>query len=781
MEKAPSTRISKIRFWIPLIILVAIFLLNVFPAPHDFDPRTVVLKALETNQARNWSRVYTAEKHLAGTNYGLVKFTQKKFAEYGARASVDEYEVLLSYPESHSLKLLDKEGNVKYTAPLKEDELEEDPTSLNDTVPTFLGFAANGNVTAEYVYVNYGTKSDFSWLSEQGVDVRGKIVVARYGAINRGLKVQFAQDNGAVGVLIYTDPGDDGEITSANGYEQYPKGPARAESSVQRGSVMFLGGVGTTPGDPTTPGYASKKGAERQDPHSSIGKIPALPISYREVTPILAKLNGHGTKGPADWKGGISGVDYSTGPNSGMSLNLYNNQTYKITPIWNVYGEFEGENDNEAILIGNHRDAWIKGGAGDPNSGSAVLIEIARALGELKDAGFKFKRTIILQSWDGEEYGLIGSTEFGEFASKSLQKNVIAYINTDVAVQGKSLSLSASPVLNRVLRKVASWLPYPGKEGKSLYDHFVDEKGDMIRNMGSGSDYTVFLEHLGIPSADVSFKSGKKDPIYHYHSNYDSFHWMDVFGDKDFLFHNLAAKYLSLIALELSTHKLIDFSLHDYAEDLQFYFDLANNTIPNDWFGRGVPKSSIENYVSWNPEDSFAANKVTQLYALGNDAYAFSELLEPFQFRLMQKMLMKDALHHKRFTFGQIVEHTANQLDHLEKKALLFDTASAALQERFENRAHLHWWQRIKLHFEIKRQNKLLQYFERNFLHAEGLNERPWFKHIVFACGRFTGYAGQTWPGIREAIEDDDFERTVKWLGIAAKAARRVANGLEVS
>ncbi|KAM3122659.1 hypothetical protein CJJ07_003046 [Candidozyma auris] len=781
-RKGLARRILKFTI-VSFAVFVCLLKINfsLFSTEKVENPREIVLGALEQNYARNWSQIYTAEKHLAGTNYGLVEFTRSKLEEYGAKTTVDDYDVLLTYPESHDLNLLDKKGKVVYKAPLKEDEIEEDRTSVgNDTVPTFLGYGANGNVTAEYVYVNYGSVEDFAWLKENGISVKGKIAVARYGNIFRGLKVKFAQDNGAVGVLIYTDPADDGEVTEANGYKQYPKGPARHESSVQRGSAQFLGGVGAAPGDPTTPGYASKKGAPRNDPHSSIGKIPVLPISYREVKPILAKLNSHGIKTPQSWKGGLKEFDYTTGPNPESSLNLYSNQTFVITPIWNVYGEFEGENKNEAILIGNHRDAWIKGGAGDPNSGSAVLLEIARALGQLKDAGYKFKRSIILQSWDGEEYGLVGSTEYGEYAAKSLQKDVVAYYNVDVAVQGKILSLSASPVLNKVLRKIARLLPYPEKNSGSLYDHFKKESGDKIINLGSGSDYTVFLEHLGIPSVDMSFRSGKKDPIYQYHSNYDSFHWMEKFGDPGFVYHNLAAKYIALVALELSSHKVIEFSLDDYAKDLVKYFNEVKEIIPKDWLDKKVPHHSIAEYLSKYPDMEAASDEASQYNYQNTDVFPFPELLEPYQCRHMRTMLMRNADHHKKATFGEILKHTEQQLEDLEKKALLFDTESASLQERYDNRKNLHWWQRIKLYFEIKRQNKLIQYFERNFLYEEGLHERPWFKHIVFASGRFTGYAGQTWPGIREAVEDKDIERAVKWLGIAAKSAKKVSTGLSV-
>lgn len=746
------------------------------------NPVENILETLGVNLAGNWSKVYTSEPHLAGTNYGLVEWTKSKFEEYGLKASIDTYDAYLSYPESHHLHLLDSKGSILYKAPLKEDELKEDETSRgDDLIPTFLGYGANGNATAQYVYANFGSRDDFAYLAKNGVNVNGKIVVVRYGGIFRGLKVKFAQENGAAGVLIFTDPSEDHGITPANGYKQYPHGPARHESSVQRGSVQFLGGVGAAPGDPTTPGYASKGDVERGDPHVSIGKIPVLPISYREVRPILEKLNGQGLKSPKSWHGELEGIHYNIGPNPDASLNLYSNQTFKITPIWNVYGEIEGENKNEVILLGNHRDAWIKGGAGDPNSGTATLIEVARALGALKKSGYKFKRSIILQSWDGEEYGLVGSTEFGEYAAKRLQKKVVAYLNVDVAAVGKRLRLEASPLLKRLLRKVARWLPYPEKGSGLLYQHFVDESGDNIGNLGSGSDYTVFLEHLGIPSADISFTGSKGDAVYQYHSNYDSYHWISEFGDKGFKYHNLLAKYLSLLLLELSKHKVIEFSLEDNGKDLLKYFQQVKDIVPKSWLDKSVSDLSALEYLYFDEDNDEYIEEASNGVYLPQDMLPFKELLNLFQCPHMEGMMMFDANHHKTLTFGSVLNHTESQLIKLKEEGAKFDTKGDELQVSFEHRRELHWWERIKLHFLIARHNKLAQYYERNFLFHHGLHERPWFKHIVFAAGRYTGYAGQTWPGIREAIEDDDFDRAVTWLGIAAKAARKTTSVLQLS
>lgn len=759
-------------------------------------PFSAYLQALDINLAGKWSKIYTAEAHLAGTNYGLVEFTQRKFEEYGFETEIDTYDILVSYPLEHDLKLYSESKNgtidVVYQPTLKEDVLKEDETSGGDgLVPTFLGYAANGNVTGEYVYVNYGSIEDFNKLEKLGVDISGKIVVARYGGIFRGLKVKFAQDRGAIGVLIYTDPGDDYGITPANGYKQYPNGPARQELAVQRGSVQFLGGEGAAPGDPTTPGYASKPGAERQDPHASIGKIPVLPISYREVKPILAKLNGHGasskqaSKGEGKpWVGELEGFDYSTGPNPNFKLNLYNEQNFTITPLWNVYGEIKGEIEDEAILIGNHRDAWIKGGAGDPNSGSAVLIEIARGLGALKAAGYKFKRSIVLASWDGEEYGLLGSTEFGEFAAARLQKNFIAYFNVDVAATGKNLSLEASPTLNHILKKTLKSIEHPS-DGKSLFEHFENDHKGLIRNLGSGSDYTVFLEHLGIPSVDMGFTGGKGSPVYHYHSNYDSYHWMEKYGDPGFVYHNTLAKYLGLAVLELNEHEVIEFKLTDVSHDLLIYFNQTVDTIPESWFLKPIEGEAIWNdYLSNTEEELSYIDQVTSGYYTPTNRFTimspFPEYMKLGQCPHHKTMQMYGPEYHKEATLKDIIHTTFKDLHSLHNISSIFDEQSYFLQTEYENLEDLHWWQKIRLYFQIKRHNKSLQYYERNFLHHKGLDTREWFKHVIFASGRFTGYAGQTFPGLREAIEDEKFERLVHWLGVISRTIRRASGHISI-
>lgn len=328
------------------------------------------------------------------------------------------YETYINYPLGHRLAMLERSKGhhaeshhwkVTYEATLEEDVLDEDPsTALENRIPVFHGYSASGNVTAPFVYVNYGTYQDFEDLVKANISLAGNIALARYGGIFRGLKVKRAQELGMVGCVIFTDPGDDGEVTAEHGYDTYPNGPARNPSSVQRGSVQFLS---VAPGDPTTPGYPSKPGVPRQPVDGAIPSIPSLPISYAEAIPILKALHGHGPKAKnfnQYWTRntglGYKGVNYNIGPSpDSVVLNLVNEQNYTITPQWDVIGIINGSIPDEVVVVGNHRDAWIAGGAGDPNSGSAVLNEVIRSFGKALEQGWKPLRTIVFASWDGEE------------------------------------------------------------------------------------------------------------------------------------------------------------------------------------------------------------------------------------------------------------------------------------------------------------------------------------------------------------------------------------------
>lgn len=411
----------------------------------DQDELRQILRDVPSSEsAMQWSRYYTSGPHLAGKNYSQALSTKQKWEEWGIKSEINEYVVYINYPLDHRLALLkgkekkeqdgEKEYEVTYEASLVEDVIEEDPTSgLANSVPTFHGYSASGNVTAPVVYVNYGTYQDFEDLLAANITLKGKIAIARYGGIFRGLKVKRAQELGMIGVILYSDPGDDGEVTDEKGVPTYPEGPARQPSSVQRGSTQFLS---VAPGDPTTPGYPSKPEAPRRPVETAIPSIPSLPISYADALPILKALNGHGPKAKDfnQWWTrntglGYKGVEYNIGPTpDDVVVNLYNEQEYVYTPIWNVIGVINGTIPDEVVVVGNHRDAWVAGGAGDPNSGSAVLNEAMSAFGEALKRGWKPRRTVVFASWDGEEYGLVGSTEWVEEYLPWLKHASVAYV-----------------------------------------------------------------------------------------------------------------------------------------------------------------------------------------------------------------------------------------------------------------------------------------------------------------------------------------------------------------
>lgn len=706
----------------------------------------------QTNLARNWSYAYTQERHMLGESQHLVDWTKEKFEEYDLEdTKVETYHVYLNTPVDHALNLLDKNGKVEFAALLEEDALPEDPTSQNDTVPTFHGYSASGNVTAQYFYANYGRKQDFDALRRLGIDMTGKIAIVRYGQIYRGLKVKFAQESGAVGVVIYSDPGDDGEFIPQNGYKTYPHGPARNPSSVERGSVMYLS---YRPGDPTTPGYASKKGVPREDPHATTPKIPSLPVSYKDIMPILSKLNGLGPNAKhfgSDWVGKLEGFDYSIGlsPKGDASsplLHLFNQQDYSIIPIHNVLGTTKGILEDEVVIVGNHRDAWIRGGAGDPNSGLAVMLEILRAFQEAAKSGFKPYRTIIWASWDGEEPGLLGLTEWAEDHARRLQKKVVAYLNLDSAVTGKTLLMSSSPVLKDVLFDVAKKVDYP--KGGSLFDHYMNGplKGD-ISILGSGSDYTVFLEHLGIPSFDIGFVSNPEtEPVYQYHLNYDLFYWMDTICDPGFLYHNTMAKYFGKLVMQLSGPELLPFGVLAYGIDIEEYLSDALKSVPLEWYHYKSNTSRIPGHIH------------KTVASLSN----LPELQHKTGFQFVNE-------------FTEAVKITKKALKKFQRAGSEIDDARKHLQDSLYKKKSI--WHRIRDQARVALINAKLGYLDRIFLHSDGLKDRPWFKHSIYASGRYTGYAGQSLPGFREAVEDEDPESALKWLNVYWRSLY-VATGL---
>ncbi|KAF2730936.1 Zn-dependent exopeptidase [Polyplosphaeria fusca] len=701
------------------------------------DLQEILLNTPDADQAREWSQYYTSGPHLAGKNLSQAIWTKEKWMGFGVENTlIVDYDIYVNYPKGHRLALLerddeaqsddpsleDAEWKVTYEASLEEDVLDEDHTSgLENRIPTFHGYSASGNVTAPYVYVNYGTYKDFEELQAANVSLAGKIALIKYGRIFRGLKVKRAQELGMVGAVMYTDPGDDGDVTEYNGNETYPTGPARQPSSVQRGSCQFLS---FAPGDPTTPGYPSKPGAPRQPVDHAIPSIPSLPISYQDALPLLKTLNGHGPKASSFnkyWKGGglgYQGVKYNIGPSPDhVVLNLVNEQEYVTTPMWNVIGIINGTIPDEVVVLGNHRDAWIAGGAGDPNSGSAAFNEVIRSFGKALEAGWKPLRTIVFASWDGEEYGLLGSTEWVEEYVPWLQASTIAYLNVDVGANGPHFRASAAPLLNKILVDTIGLVQSPNHSvpAQSVRDVWDGH----ISTMGSGSDFTAFQDFAGIPSLDIGFGFGSKSAVYHYHSNYDSFDWMERFGDPGFHYHATIAKVWSLVAANLIETPVIQLNATDYAIGLEKYVDSVKAKADDAGYDAQI-KTSL-----FHPLDKAVARflSVTQAH----DALAAD---------LFQQLLADDIPWWK-------------------------------------------WWERVALYYKIRAVNTKYKLLERQFLYAPGLDERPWFKHIVFAPGKWTGYAGATFPGIVEAIDEQNMKGVYKWVGIATGTIERAAGFLE--
>lgn len=418
-----------------------------------------------------------------------------------------------------------------------------------------------------------------------------------------------------------------------------------------------------------------------------------MPVSYKEVLPLLKALNGHGPKASDfndHWQGGglaYKGVEYNIGPSpENMVINLYNDQEYVTTPLWNVLGVIKGAIPDEVIVLGNHRDAWIVGGAGDPNSGSAALNEVVRSFGKALDAGWQPLRTIVFASWDGEEYGLLGSTEWVEDKLPWLSKANVAYLNVDVAATGSYLRPSANPLLNNVLYEATGMVQSPNQtvKGQTVRDVWDGHIG----TMGSGSDFTAFEDFAGVASLDMGFTRRSNDPVYHYHSNYDSFDWMDRFGDPKWAYHETSTKLWSLMAAKLVESPVLPMNATDYALGLGTYL---NNIKPD---ADNLPGNGF----NFEPLDKAISN-------------------------LLDAAIKLDA--HAADLTSQLGEHLPWYL----------------------------WWKRAALYFKIRLVNDKYKMLNRKFLYQEGLDGRTWFKHVVFAPGLWTGYSGATYPGLVESFD----------------------------
>jgi N-acetylated-alpha-linked acidic dipeptidase len=654
-------------------------------------------------------RILTQAPHVAGSpeDKATADYVAQKFREAGLDTEVVEYRVWLNYPAEISVDVTAPSG-LHMHGPTRE-HVEGDPFPDDPRVITpFNAMSPSGAVEADVVYANYGSPEDFKKLEQLKVDVRGKIVLVRYGQNFRGVKAFVAQEHGAAGLIIYSDPADDGWRRG----DKYPQGPWRPDTGVQRGSIGYMFQF---PGDPTTPGIASVPSlpdAKRTAPAQSeqLPKIPTTPLSYGDAWPILEHLAGPDS--PREWQGALP-FTYHLGPGP-VKVKMHLKQDYQFRTIWDVIGRVRGS-DDEWVVAGNHRDAWVYG-AVDPNSGTAAMLESVHGLGDLLKSGWKPKRTIVLGSWDAEEEGLIGSTEWGEQHESELS-NAVAYFNMDVAVSGPKFGAAAVPSLKQFLRDVARSVPSP--KGGTVYDAWQKENqagaesvqsptdaiGDSKRipaaqskadvpvgDLGSGSDYTVFLQHLGVPAADVS-STGSYGV---YHSAFDNFNWFKKFGDPDFVYEQEMARIFGISIIRMADADVLPYDYEEYAKEIVSYIDSARK----------------------KAEAEFAGQTVN-----------FGEA--------------SDAAHH-------------------------FERAAAKILVRQQNSPH-----------DVTQLNKALRDTERAFLISEGLPNRPWFRHAIYAPGQYTGYAAVVIPGINEAIDKHDLARTRQQIASLAAALNRAAKVLE--
>ncbi|KAI0750987.1 Zn-dependent exopeptidase [Daedaleopsis nitida] len=690
-------------------------------------------------------------------------------------AWIDKYFPVMNMPLDRSLSILGEDGEPEWEADLVEDgdPLDPEAAKYRDYIPTFHGLSADGDVVGEVVYVNYGRKDDYDAIVANGGDLTGKIALARYGQVFRGLKIKRAQELGAVGVLIYDDPRDDGAVTVANGYVPYPAGPARNPTAVQRGSVQF---ISMYPGDPTTPGLPAYENATRTE-GENIPKIPSLPISGDNARRLLQEISG----------GEPEEAFSMLGKPSKKKVRLVNHVDTRVIPIWNTMAILPGHIKNETVIVGCHRDAWVMGAA-DPTSGTVSMHEVIRGYGALLKSGWRPLRNIVFASWDAEEYGLIGSTEFAEDFPDWISKNVVAYINLDVSSSGSQWTALSSPSLAHLIREVALIVPHPTDPSKTLWDArqdagpfqggideevldmFVEQRKEYITSdlsiypLGSGSDYTPFLQHLGVASMDQSFSATHTDAPYHYHSIYDSQRWQELYADPGFVKHVAVAKHLGLMVLRLADSIILPLNTTHYSLELDKYLDKVETIAAS--LDKIVDLTGLRKSIGRLQEASAALDEEKE-----EAERKFRELLDKLPRRLHMHAHGHGHGHEHEHERGHRHPHDREHSEvaetavahghprhvHLRGHCALHRHHGHAHAERFANLPIPEWLKRllekifghgkppgpigkfIEAAKRVQRANAKLVAFERGFISEEGIKDREWYKHLAVAPGKWLG------------------------------------------
>ena len=728
-------------------LFVAATSLALTPAPADtsirgFFPRSVqAQRELETRfksipdpaRMREAMRRLSARPHHVGSPYDKenAEWILDQFKSYGWDARIESFDVLFPTPLERVVELV---SPTTYVAKLQETALPGDPTSSqqSEQLPSYNAYSVDGDVTGPLVFVNYGIPADYEELERRGISVKGAIVIAKYGGSWRGIKPKVAAEHGAIGCLIYSDPRDDGYA----GGNVFPSGPMRPAQGVQRGSVADMP---TYPGDPLTPGVGATKDAKRlsvaQAP--TVTKIPVLPISYGDAQPLLSAIGG--PLAPAAWRGGLP-ISYRLGAGPAR-VHLRVKSDWSIKPLYNVIARLAGTTEaDQWIIRGNHQDAWVNG-AQDPISGLVAELEEARALGSLYKQGWRPKRTIIYAAWDGEEPGLLGSTEWVEAHADELKSHAVAYLNSDTNGRGY-LNADGSHSLEKFINgvamdvedpesKVSSWRRVQAAQilnGSPDERREAREREDLrIGALGSGSDYSSFIDHLGVASLNLGY--GGEDDGGIYHSIYDDFYWFMNFSDSSFVYGRALSQAMGIAVLRLANADILPFAFTNLAETVQTYVKQLQT----------LRDRRSEQIVERNRQ---IEDGLYQLTSDPRDPVTAPQRQQPAP----------------QLNFAPLL----NALDSLSHAASRYEKAygKAVSDGRAAN---------------AKAVNERLVQAERALTSTEGLRNRPWYVHMLYAPGFYTGYGVKTIPGVREAIEQGQWSDADREIARAAAAVEREA------
>ncbi len=692
--------------------------------------------SLRRDNLREWLKKMSARPHHVGSPYGKAnaEYMLSLFKSFGFDAQIETFDVLFPTPKTRVLEMLAPE---RFTARIEEPALNEDATSnqKSEQLPVYNAYSIDGDVTAPLVYVNYGVPADYEELEKRGVDVRGKIAIARYGGSWRGIKPKVAAEHGAIGCLIYSDPRNDGYFQG----DVYPKGAYRNENGAQRGSVADMP---TFPGDPLTPGVGSTKGAKRLKLKDAptLTKIPVMPISYADALPLLKNLEGAVV--PESWRGALP-ITYHFGGTNKTRVHLKLEFNWDTKTIYNVIARMKGaERPDEWIIRGNHHDAWVNG-ADDPLSGQVAMLEEARGVGELVKAGWRPKRTIVYAAWDGEEPGLLGSTEWVETHADELKRKAAVYINSDSNGRG-FLGVGGSHTLEKFVGEVSKDVIDPqtrisvGERLKAsiLVNGSPNAKREAqtraelrIDALGSGSDFTPFLQHLGIASLNLGF--GGEDGGGSYHSVYDSFDHFTKFIDPNFDYGIALAQTAGRMTLRLANADVLPFEFTNSAD-------------------------TIGNYVK--------------------EVIALADTMRD-DTRTMNQMISNGTLKAAQDpTETFIMPQTKADVPYLNFAPL--QNALTKLQDSAKN------YQSVAKNKQAspaaqRQLDEILYKSERAFTNDAGLPRRDWFKHQIYAPGFYTGYGVKTLPAVREAIEQRNWQEASAQIQIVARVIENFASEID--